>query len=96
MATQRTSIKVEALDTMRLEGWLWTWMALSSISAGIVMGNVMGGEGFHWGGFFGGVLGGAIANIPVIVGFYLVLRVIQNQLVNKAILWAWYEDRQRS
>ncbi len=96
MATQRTSIKVEALDTMRLEGWLWTWMVISSISAGIVMGNVMGGEGFHWGGFFGGVLGGATANIPVIVGFYLVLRVIQNQLVNKAILWAWYEDRQRS
>lgn len=96
MATQRTSIKVEALDTMRLEAWLWTWMVISSISAGIVMGNLMGGEGFHWGGFFGGVLGGAIANIPVIVGFYLVLRVIQNQLVNKAILWAWYEDRQRS
>jgi hypothetical protein len=95
MTEARKSIKVDALDTMRLEGWLWTWMVISSLSTGIVIGNVLGDSGFHWGGFFGGLLGGAIANIPVMVGFYLVLRVIQNQLVNKAILWAWYEDSRK-
>lgn len=95
MREARRSIRIESPDTKRLEGWLWTWMVISSISTGIVMGNVLRDFGFHWGGFIGGLIGGAIANIPVMVGFYVVREAIQNQLVNKAILWAWYEDSQK-
>lgn len=95
----------EGLDSVRLELWLWAWMGLSSIAAGVLAGNVFAhqeagfaGDESHFNGaaFFGGLVGGAIANIPVMVLFYLGVRLLQTQLAIKSLLRAEFDDLERS
>lgn len=73
------TLKLQSLrDVSTTKVWLWTWLIVSALSAGTLMGLYIG-PGFHIGAFVGGFIGALFANIPVWVVFDMLRRIVHNQ-----------------